>query len=149
MAIRPAVGGERPKHACAISERPEPTSPAIPTISPARNANETLEKAPSRVSPSTRNLPSGRSFPTPGEHAFERTAHHHANDFRPRHFGGGPRRHMAPIAKDRDSVSDERQLLKPVGDEKDRGSMAPQVAHDAEKLFRLRWGQRRGGFVED
>ena len=47
MAMLPAVGGARPKQACAISERPDPTSPAMPTISPARSANVTFEKAPS------------------------------------------------------------------------------------------------------
>ena len=54
-----------------------------------------------------------------------------------------------PIAKDRDSVGNERQLLKPVRNEEDRGSVVAKVAHDAEKLFRFRRGQRRGGFVED
>ena len=58
----PEVGGVRPKHACAISERPAPTSPAMPTISPAWSENETLENTPSRPSPSTRRTSRPRVF---------------------------------------------------------------------------------------
>ena len=43
-----------PKQAWAISERPAPTRPAMPTISPARSEKETSEKTPSSPRPSTR-----------------------------------------------------------------------------------------------
>ena len=94
-------------------------------------------------------FPAGRSLRALGKHAFERTADHHADDLRPRHVRGGPRRHMPPVAQDRDRVGDERQFLEPVRDEQDRGSALAQVARNAEELLGLRRGQRRGRFVED
>ena len=150
MAMRPAVGGEMPKQACAISERPEPTSPAMPTISPARKREgDVRESAVSSQSLDAQNLPAGRSLRAPGEHAVERAADHHAHDLRPRQFSGGPRRDMPPVAQHGDGVGDERQLLQPVRDEHDRGAVVAQVAHDAEQLLGLRRGQRGGRFVED
>ena len=38
--IEPAVAGVTPKIVCASSVRPEPTSPAMPRISPACSVNE-------------------------------------------------------------------------------------------------------------
>ena len=43
-----------PKMLCATSVRPAPTNPARPTISPRRSSNDTSEKTPRRVRPSTR-----------------------------------------------------------------------------------------------
>ena len=91
----------------------------------------------------------GRSPRALGEHAFEWAADHHADNLRPRHFRGGARRHMPPVAQDRDRVGDERQFLEPVRDKQDRGSTLAQVARDAEELLGLCRGQRRGRFIED
>src|SRR3954452_1156802 len=49
----PASGLSMPKIARATSLRPAPTSPARPTISPARTSKETSKNTPSRVSRST------------------------------------------------------------------------------------------------
>jgi hypothetical protein len=46
MRIVPEVGRRSPKIVSATSVRFEPTSPAMPTISPFRTSNDTLEKVP-------------------------------------------------------------------------------------------------------
>ena len=106
-----------PKQACAISERPAPTSPAMPTISRDRNEKETLAKTPSsaRILDAEDLLALGAQHPL-GEERLERSADHHLHEFGARHLRHRAGGDVGAVAQHRDAVGDEIQLLEPVGD---------------------------------
>ncbi len=54
IVTSPLACGSSPKIACKVSLRPAPTSPASPTISPARTASDMSRNLPGEFSPFTR-----------------------------------------------------------------------------------------------
>ena len=143
--MRPERGMRIPEIASASSRCPFPATPATPTISPSRIANETSETAvsprsPDTVSPSTSSDTDVRELPR----LLERTRHldlatdHERREGAGRGAFGGDRVHRAPAPEDGDAIRDGENLVQLVRDEDDR---LPLVRHRAQG------GEERDGLL--
>ena len=144
----------RPAIASISSVWPLPSTPAMPTISPARTSNETsadlLERAVvvdrAALRPEQRLRRLAGALVDPQQHL---AADHQA---RQALLGRPCRRQRLDLlaaAQHRDPVGDLEHLVQLVADEDDRLALLGQAAHDREQLLRLLRGQHRRRLVED
>ena len=143
-----------PESASINSVCPLPSTPAMPTISPARTSNETPS---TRAAPAfdRTDRPRTLSFVSPG---FARGISTRSNTSRPTINRASCaalvsrvcRRPTRPaIPHHRHLVGDRQHLRQLVGDDHDRLSLLAHAAEDQEELVNLRRGQHRRGFIED
>ncbi len=59
------------------------------------------------------------------------------------------RTHHAGVPHDDDAIGDGEDLVQFVGDEDDARPRVGELAHDAEELVRLLWGEHGGGLVQN
>ena len=145
-------GVRAPKTVSRISERPEPTRPARPTISPARTAKLTSANSPARVRPSTSSTvaASRRSAPRGGEDVLDRAAGHQPDQLGGRGLlGRQPGGDGAAVLEHGDPVADLADLLEPVGDVDDGDALGGEVADDAEQVLDLLLVEHRRRLVHD
>ena len=144
----------RPVSASTSSVWPLPSTPAIPTISPARTSNETprtaLELAVVEhvevLDVEQRLLGLGGRLLDAEEHV--------APDHQPRQLclggtRGGQRLDLLAAPEHGDPVGDLEHLVQLVADEDDRHPLADEVPEDAEELERLLRREHRRRLVED
>jgi hypothetical protein len=124
----PDEGWTMPKIVSSSSERPDPTSPKSPTISPARTVSETSRKH--------------------GRPRRQLAADHRPDDLVRRGLRGRPRAHVPAVAEHRDPLAHAEDLLHAVRDVEQRDPPAPDLLEDREQVVRLRVGQRRRRLVE-
>ena len=111
---------------------------------------ETSAKTPSSPSLSTRNTSRPAALRLPlGEERVERAPDHHLHDLAAVDLRGPAGRDMGAVAKHRDVVGDDVELLEPVRDQQHRFALVAEAANDAEELLGLRRRQGRGRLVED
>ena len=141
--------GSSPKIARHSSVRPAPTSPASPTISPARSVKLMSSSFPRRVKCfDPQQLVSRRNRIAPVDRR-DFAPDHAVDDLRRRHLRERAGVHGPPVAQDRDPVADRAQLLEPMRDVDDAHLALAQRPHDAEHFLRLGVGKRRSGLVEN
>ena len=148
-APRRASAGVAPKIALAISVRPLPTRPNMPTISPAR----TLKLTSSKMSPSVSFSTSSTGLP-----ASPFRSGKIAESGRPtmawirRSWSSsatGARQHAAPVLQHHDLVGDLEDFLQPVRDVEDGRAGGGEAAHLVEQLRGFGGREHRGRLVED
>ena len=145
----PEVAGVTPKIVSATLLRPEPTSPAMPRISPARSSNEMSWNTPSRVQILDLEHHVADRHLLLGEHLGDLAADHHADDVVAGDIVGGVGADVLAVAKHRELVGDLEQLVHLVGDVDDAFALRAQTADDLEQMRHLGLGQRRGRLVHD
>src|SRR5690606_33185487 len=129
-----------PYTASMISERPEPTRPASPTISPACTVKDTPEKRPGAVRASTRRTSGPRLGAGLGARGAGRAdalrdpARHRRDDLRRGGVPGGQAdRGGAAVLHHRHPVADLADLLQPVGDVDDGDALGGELPDDPEE----------------
>ena len=138
-----------PNRTWASSLRPEPTSPARPTISPARTVRLTFRVIGRR----TRSRASSTGAPIGtavfGKKGFDATPDHHLDEFGRAGLRHRPRSDVGAVAQHRDAVGDLEQLVEPMADVDDPDAAAFELADDVEQARDVALGQRGGRLVHD
>ena len=131
--ISPPARGRRPKIVSTVSERPAPTRPPRPRISPrcrSKDTSRTIGGARELRRPREHRLAARRR--RRGGRAIDRAefaADHQADEFRLVQARGRARgRDRAALAHDRDSVGDREHFLQPMRDEDQRAPGARAAA---------------------
>ena len=148
-SISPRVNGRTPKTASSSSVRPEPCSPEMPTISPARRVRST---------PSTYPLPALRQLEhrprrarcraaLSGKNDGDRPADHQPDQRRVVELGGGLGGDLLAVLEHGDGVAEVEDLLEPVGDVDDADAALGEPGDDAVEQLDLVVGEGRGGLV--
>ncbi len=115
-----------PKAARITSDLPEPTSPARPTISPARDGERNVRHRPLRRREvlDAEPLLAGREADL-REELGDHPAGHQPHQFVVARGPGVEGRHIAAVAEHGDAVADPADLLHAVGDVDDADALAP------------------------
>ena len=79
----------------------------------------------------------------------EFAAEHHADQFDPRQFGGGPLADQPAVAQNRDAVADLIDLIEKMRDEDDADAAQRELAHHRKEDLDLMAIEARGRLVED
>ena len=133
----PVAARRAPYTVSSTSERPEPTSPARPTISPARTVNPIPANSPGRVRSSTssttgavlQDLLAGR------EDVLDRAAGHQPDEFLGRRLAGVQAGgDGGAVLQHGDAVADLADLLEPVRDVDDGHAARGEAADDPEQV---------------
>ena len=145
-----ATAGTAPKIARANSERPAPTSPASPTISPARISSDAPCDAGGRQVPHRQGDGGVRGRRDLGRIGSTDGPSEHRRDERVLRLGGGrPGPDDLAVAQDRYRVGEHEDLVQEVRDEDDRTATGGEAADDLVELLDLNGREGRRRLVED
>ena len=156
--IVPASTASAPKTARAVSERPDPSSPARPDdLTPAQlDSDDAVERAARRRrSPASSTVGAdrrlGRADCRAAPLGLGQLAAEHRRDqlVAADSSAIGALGDGAPVAHHGDPVADGVELVEPVGDEDDRHALARAAADDVEQDADLVLGERRRRLVHD
>ena len=150
----PLSGCRRPVIASISSLWPLPSTPAMPTISPARTANDTSRTAGSpRSSFTCRSRTSSSTSPASAGFLSTRSSTSRPTIILASPSSVAPSRGTVsiflPAPQHRDPVGDLEHLVQLVADEDDRRAALLQALDDSEQLARLLRRQHGGRLVED
>ena len=138
-----------PKMVSAVSVRPEPISPAMPRISPARSVSETSRTTPPK--PSLRSSSSGAPILVAllGEQLVDRPADHHRDQLALVELADRRGADTGAVAQHRHAVGEREDLRQLVADIDDADALVAQHAHDRQQLLDILFDQRGGRLVHD
>ena len=137
--IVPRVRGRTPKTASSSSVRPEPCSPARPTISPARSVRSTPSTYPLPASASSQQrLADLGALELVGEERGDRAADHQPHQLRVVELGGRAGGDLAAVLEHGDDLAEVEDLLDPVRDVEDRDAAGGEPLDDRVEQRRPR-----------
>ena len=149
MRMSPDVARLRPKIVSASSVRLDPTSPAMPRISPARTSNDTSENVPSSDSPFTESSTRSVGMLSFGNSCVSSRPTIIVMSRSRSSCSRGDRPDDAAVAHDGHLVRDSEDFVDLVRDVDDRAAAGLEVGDDLEQLRHFALRERRRRLVHD
>ena len=152
--MRPLRGGRSPAITSSSSRCPLPSTPAIPTISPAWTTRSMPRRAGTpRSSAASTSRSASRGSRCPAERVattlFEVAADHQPPERPSIGRAGRHGRDQPSAAQHRDAIGEAQHLVELVADEDDRAAIGREAAQHGQKLVHLLRGQHGRRLVED